>query len=95
MSDAPDIVADILSDLLNNARTHAHTAIPTALKIGRKLGKVDRNRIESISSEIDDLLKEFTRRIIGYLLSMRSASLVHNRYYNSLLRGEIGISRKI
>ena len=57
MSDAPDIVADILSDLLSNA----HAAIPTALKIGRKLGKVDRNRIESISSEIDDLLKEYKK----------------------------------
>ena len=57
MSDAPDIVADVLSDLLNNA----HAAIPIALKIGRKLGKVDRSRIESISSEIDDLLKEYKK----------------------------------
>ena len=54
MSDAPDIVVDILNDLLSNA----HAAIPTALKIGRKLAKVDRNRIESICSEIDDLLTE-------------------------------------
>ena len=57
MSDAPDIVADILSDLPSNA----HAAILTAFKIGRKLGKVDRNRIESIYSEIDDLLKEYKK----------------------------------
>ena len=57
MSDAPDVVADVLSDLLSNA----HAAIPIALKIGRKLGKVDRSRIESLSSDIDDLLKEYKK----------------------------------
>ena len=88
MSDAPDIVADILSDLLSNA----HAAIPTALKIGRKLGKVDRNRIESISSEIDDLLKEYkkdNRLSTQYAVSIFCAQQVLIFY---LVR-EIGTSR--
>ena len=79
MSDAPDVVADVLSDLLSNA----HAAIPTALKIGRKLGKVDRSRIECLSSDIDDLLKEYkkdNRLTTQYAVSIYCAQQVYLCY---------------
>ena len=54
INDAPDIIPDVLSNLLNKA----HAAIPCVFKIPRKLAKVDKTKIKSVSSKIDESTRQ-------------------------------------
>ena len=90
VNDAPDVVPDVLSNLLNQA----HATIPCALKVGRKMAKVDKTTIETVSSNIDELLKEYkkdNRLSTQYAVSILCAQeVVHGHCYHD---GEVIIIR--